>query len=335
MDYTMWKTTKTRFSANLIKNGFPGMAEKRRNKYRISRIRHVPEKIIWPVIRAFKKPFYPSLYCWDDIEVALIISTGRTGTKFFAKLFSEIFEGVDARHEPFPDLFDLAVAYIRSNSPPSKILAKFQRSREHICEEVHRKGAKVYIEANNNLAWLAPFARKTFENCKIVHVIRDPREYLRSHYSKLVWSIERDGQMVPFMSEKDGRHRISALDFSDDSYCDLWHKMSRFEKICWYWVKKNRVIRNALAGNEQAITIKYEDIFDRNLGYKGLWQIVDFLNLNAKLLMNMEEVEKNMIRKSNVTKNYLIGKWPDWSPEQREQFVSIVGEDMKLYGYKL
>jgi hypothetical protein len=311
------------------------LIETRKNKYTIHRVERTIEKIFWPVIRILKKSVCPSLYCWDDVEVALIISTGRTGTKFIAKLFSEIFQGVDARHEPFPDLFDLAVTYLRSNLPSSKTLAKFQRSREHICETVHRNGAEVYIEANNNLAWLIPFARKTFENCKIVHVIRDPREYLRSQYSKLVWSIERDGQMVPFMSEKDGRPRISALDFSDDPYRDLWHKMSRFEKICWYWVKKNRIIRNALAGKEQAITIKYEDIFDSNLGYKGLWQIIDFLNLNAKLVMNMEEIEKKMNRKSNATKDYLIGKWPDWSPEHRQQFISIVGEDIKLYGYEI
>ena len=311
------------------------MIEARKYKYTINRLEKTMTKVLWPVIRILKKPFFPSWYCWNDVEVALIISTGRTGTKFIAELFSEIFEEVDSRHEPFPDLFDLAVAYLRHNRPSSETFAKFQRSREHICEKVHRKGAKVYIEANNNLAWLVPFALETFKNCKIVHVIRDPREYLRSHYSKLAWSIGRGGQMVPFMSEKDGRHRISALDFSDDPYRDLWHKMSRFEKVCWYWVKKNRVIHNALAGKEQAITIKHEDIFDRNLGYKGLWQIIDFLNLNEKLVMNMEEVEKNMIRKSNVTKDYLIGKWPDWSAEQRQQFVSIVGEDMKLYGYKL
>ncbi len=52
----------------------------------------------------------PSRYEWGDTDLAFIVSTGRTGRQKLASLISEAFAGVDARHEPFPDMFDVDIA---------------------------------------------------------------------------------------------------------------------------------------------------------------------------------------------------------------------------------
>lgn len=305
---------------------------KNRNKMRIE---HIAQKVIWPIARLIKKPMLPSFYSWDDIKVVLIVSTGRTGTEFLAKLFNDIFDKVDSRHEPYPDFFDLVTKYIRSEMKFNETLSRFLWERERICAQVHRRKKEIYIESNNNLAWLIKVVQKSFKNCRIVHVIRDGRTYLRSQYSKRVWPIKKQEPKVPFMSENDGRERIKAVDFSNDPYCSQWNNMNRFEKICWYWVKKDKLIYDSIKDDKNAITVKFEDIFDGDSEYKGLWEIIDFLDLKKRLSVPKEEILKKMTRKSNATKEDLLGKWETWTPEHKEQFISIAGEHMKLYGYPM
>ena len=55
---------------------------------------------------------------WDDMESVFFVSTGRTGTKFFARFFSTAYDNVLAYHEPTPDLFDLGLQYQKTLNTP-------------------------------------------------------------------------------------------------------------------------------------------------------------------------------------------------------------------------
>lgn len=296
-------------------------------------IRHVLDQLAWASYRDIQKFIHPSYFSWDDIEVVLIVSTGRTGTKFLARLFSGIFPDTESKHEPYPDLFKLATTSIRQKMPTEKTVKNLRKSRERICREVHRKGKKMYIESNNNLAWILPAAIDLFKQCKIIHIIRDPRDYVRSQYSKTVFSRDPDEPETYFMKSNDRRKRIRAVDFETSRYQEAWEKMSRFEKVCWYWCKKNKVICEALEFYDQSITVKFKDLFNTETSYAGLWEILRFLNLEERGLAQKEKIMNLMTQKTNRSKKYLLKTWPNWSREQMDQFQAIIGPCMKQYGY--
>lgn len=272
---------------------------------------------------------------WDDIDAAFIISTGRTGTKFLAEFLSSAFRKVDARHEPRPDLFDIGTAYIRSQIPFREALASLRTARQQICRDLHSNGIQFYIEANNNLAYLIPVLRAHFKDCKVIHIVRDGRDFVRSSYSKTVTPVANNGKTALFMTPEDRRRRLQAIDLPHDPYRKRWSSITRFERLCWYWVKKDSLILDSIEGDSRAITVKFEDVFDGASGFPGMREIIEFLGLEANLSITQDDFMDLMKLKSNKTKRHLLPKWEDWSNEQIEQFTTIAGSHMQRHNYEL
>lgn len=277
----------------------------------------------------------PSLYDWSSLQVSFIISTGRTATKFLAKLLSTAFERMDARHEPSPDLFDIGTRFARSEATLEAACAELRDARLHICGQVRRSGCDHYIEANNNLAYLITPLRRLFPDARIIHLVRDGRDFVRSAYSKTARPGAGRGRPALVMSEEDHRRRLQASDLPDDPYRSRWPQMSRFERICWYWQRKDGIICEALRSDELALTVKFEDVFNQSSAYQGFWDMVNFLGLRTRLSVTVDRVHEVMGRKENATEEYLLPSWTDWSPEQARQFREIAGDYLESCGYNL
>ncbi len=272
-------------------------------------------------------------YSWDNIDVSFIVSTGRTGTQFLANLFSAAFDKVDARHEPGPDMFRIGTAYARSEISFKNARAALLLRRCSICREVKKHGYDYYIESNSNLAYLVPVLWSVFPSAKVVHIVRDGRDCVRSWYGKKVVSPGSKTKDGLFLSETDRRRRLSAADLPDDQYHDAWRGMSRFERLCWYWRTKDSFIIDAISGDERAITVKFEDIFDSDEGFKGMWEIVRFLSLKDRLVVSPESLTDMMTHKANWTAEYRLPAWRSWPADKMNQFYRIAGEQLALYGY--
>jgi len=265
--------------------------------------------------------------------VAFIVSTGRTGTQKLAHVMSALCRGVDARHEPSPDMFDLGTDYVRGRIALERALVHFRISRDYVCREIHRVGCDYYIESNNNVSLIIPVIRRFFGRCRIIHVVRDGRDFVRSAYSKVVPSVSRPGAEVLLLSDADPRKRLQAPDFEHDPYRDRWSQMSRFERLCWLWMKLDSMICQEIADDPLAMTVKFEDIFDEASDYKGLWSILDFLGLASRMTVPAERVAQLMSEKTNRTARYLISPWQQWPDEMMFQFSQIAGEHMAHHGY--
>jgi hypothetical protein len=287
-----------------------------------------------PILRArLGRILNPRMYDWGGIQVAFIVSTGRTGTRKLASFFSAACDRVDARHEPFPDMFDTGVSLVRSRLSREEAAKRFQRGRAYVCGQVHSSGCDWYIESNNNLVPLLPILRRSFKNCKIVHVVRDGRDFVRSAFSKTVPSATRRGSKALVLSEEDPRSRLQAPDFPDDPYAEKWARMSRFERLCWLWVKLNALICDAIRDDPRATTVTFEELFRPEAAHKGLWRVIEFLGLQERMLIPQRRVPELMAVKENPTQKYLIPAWTEWSPEQTRQFREIAGEAMAAFGY--
>lgn len=251
---------------------------------------------------------------WDSIQVNFIISTGRTGTKFLATFLNRV-KHIEARHEPMPDFLRLGMEFATGRASSIHARKRIVRDRRIVLKKLHKLNAKIYIESNNRLFSLIPVLRTIFKDCKIIHVVRDGRDVVRSGMSRS-WYAPDD--LFP---------RIKASDFPEDPYFGEWGMMSRFEKICWWWQKKDNFIYKSVQNRENCMTVKYEDIFDRKNGYPGLIKIMQFLEINSDVISNMD------LRKVNETKTYRIPHWSDWEPNLRKQFARIAGEHMDRCEY--
>jgi hypothetical protein len=115
-----------------------------------------------------------------DTQPILIISTGRTGTIFFSRLFADLYPVAASYHErgasrPIQILTNLHFSHLF----PKRGLTtawKFFKGREiETCKQ------QFHIDANCFLYGLAPLAPELYPNLKVVHIVRDPRAYVTSH----------------------------------------------------------------------------------------------------------------------------------------------------------
>ncbi len=116
-----------------------------------------------------------------DTQPILIISTGRTGTIFFSRLFADLYPTLAASYHE------------RGNSRPIQILTNLHFS--HLLPKSGLKAAwKLFksgeVEACEKNFTLTPIAfctdlprlRQNFiPNLKVLHIVRDPRTYVTSH----------------------------------------------------------------------------------------------------------------------------------------------------------
>lgn len=258
---------------------------------------------------------------YADIKARFIISTGRTGTKFLASFFNQLSPSILAYHEPYPSFRKLGIDYASRKVPHRKALSNFKYGRMAILNRLIKSNKHIYVEANCNLFSLVPIIREVFPDYRIIHIVRDGRDYVRSAMSRLLFR------------EDDNLKRLKASDFPSDPYYNRWGGMSRFEKICWHWVKMDEIIYESIQNDSKCLTLKFEDIFDSNTQYSEIKKLIDFFDMDIKA--DSEYISALMTKKINKTANYQMPHWKNWDTKKKKQFLDIAGTHMKIYGYNI
>ncbi len=293
------------------------MKNKKRNTRRQQRINYLKTKLGF-----FKKA------SWDGIKPIFIVSTGRTGTRSLDVFFSSILPKVYSCHEPDPDFLKLGVDYARGKVSKDRAVKTIKERRLWICDYLNKNNKTVYIEANNRYFSLIPALWQAFPDAKIIHITRDARDVVRSTMTR------------GFYTPSDGIYyrknlRMQATDFANDPYYDKWQSMDQFQKAVWHWVKKDSFIHKDLKDDKRSIRIKFEDIFDKENGYQGLWQMVKFMDIGIGERTFQKQCRLTMEKKFNINRKEYYPNWLEWSLEQRKQFCDIAGQHMKLCGYDM
>lgn len=86
---------------------------------------------------------------WEGVNVAFVVSTGRTGTQFLTRFFRGLSPQIDARHEPNPDFLKLGVDFARGKISFQKAANAIKKGRLWVCDEINKTGKDIYIESNN------------------------------------------------------------------------------------------------------------------------------------------------------------------------------------------
>ncbi len=253
---------------------------------------------------------------WENIKTVFIVSTGRTGTKFFAEFFN-LFPHILALHEPKPDFLKVAVKYAQNKIDFNKAVKIIERNRRIFYKDIKRQNCNIYIESNNRFFSLLKPLKKAFPEAKIIYIVRDGRNYVSSGMSRQ-WYKPQDKQT-----------RLRADMFYDDKFYNKWKKMSRLEKIAWRWQKKDSFIYNDFKDIDDAIKIKFEEIFNTQKK-DGIYKINRFIGID-------DEITKKYLnlfgdKKININKKK-YPKWQKWDKKDKINFDKIAAKNMKKHNY--
>ncbi len=259
----------------------------------------------------------------DDLQAVILLSTGRTGTMFFARLFQTYFpRQADSYHEAgersrLINIF--SNAHLAGLAPRWLPLWAWERA---VRPALRRCAKPFYIDSNNQLYALVPRNPGLYPNLKVIHIVRDPRDYVRSHIN---WARHRPksfiaNHLIPFWQP-------NAALLNEMSWAD-WLRASPLERFAWIWDFKNRLIASLAGGQVPYLRVKFEDFFGHPRPENAINRMMRFIGLPE-----LEDVSGAFARRVNPNQGQSFPAWQAWSPRQCRQLQRICGATMQAYGY--
>ncbi|CAA6830196.1 MAG: Unknown protein [uncultured Aureispira sp.] len=257
----------------------------------------------------------------SKLDAVFVVSTGRTGTKFFETFFNNVDQHTFAVHEPQPDFFDLSMEKYRGKKSTKSVAESIFQKRDPYLRNFCAQRIKRYVECNPFLSLLLPETKATFKKAKFIVLTRQPETYIKSALNK---SPLDDGAFY-FYGEKDKRIRLKAADIEGDPYQKDWETFSRMQKIAWYWSKCNEILLDFLEENQSiCLHIHFEDLFTKENARKleTIHQMLSFLDIQLTEKKVQDLLALTHVKK-NQTQKLIFEGIEGWSDEKREQFYTL------------
>lgn len=253
---------------------------------------------------------------------AVILSTGRTGTMFFADTLRALIPQAQVYHEAGERsrlINILSHAHLSGLVPINIPLWAWKRV---VGADLSACQKEFYIDSNNHIYALISARPGLYPALKVIHIVRDPRSYVRSHIN---WSRHRPKSFVanyltPFWQP-------NAFLLGEMSFYQ-WSRISRFERFCWIWDYKNRVIEKVKKADIPYLRVRFEDIFGGNNPEEHLNSILEFIGLPR-----VRDVHHRFSNAVNPGKKRTFPPWSAWSKEKCTQLQGYCGDTMRRYGY--
>ena len=239
---------------------------------------------------------------------AFIISTGRTGTDFFTKLFnSEAIPDAWSLHEPRPAFRARSYELIgRRHTTFERFYFQWPRKRRH-----KRRPEKWYVETNYHLFAAIPLIREAFPNAWIIHVIRDGREVVTSWLNK--YRYITNNHITPFQLRGDPAQ-------------EYWHTWNPVQKLSWYWKTVNELVE----AQQPDLWLHFEALFQPP--YKDLFRMLEALPLGQ---YDEAAIQTMAQQKVNRAPSQFFPPYERWPLQWQQAFNAIAGPAMNKFGYRI
>lgn len=238
--------------------------------------------------------------------VMIIVSTGRTGTTWLAKLLATI-PGVLATHEPVRhEQFAWAKAF--SDVGAARRYAEFRM--RYIRAEYLRLGCSVYVEANGALRRHVQALKQIDPSLYIPHVVRDGRDLVTSVMNR------------PSITVADPYYHFH--DITGEFVGGAVSPQTKFEKACWLWK-----IENEFMAEHCDYTVRFEDMMtDYGVFCKAFCEPIG-------VTLSYDRWSKSLRKVENATRDVAFPGWEGWSDEHKRYFLDCCGDAMRKFGYSL
>ena len=245
-----------------------------------------------------------------DIKPVFILSSGRTGTNFFADHFNN-YDKVLALHEPKPywQLRLWSHAYYEGKISKKTMRSVLYRLRQKSFAKLE---SPIYLEANPALTGFADVLHDVYANSSVIHIVRDPRDYIKSSLNQGTSKGLKGlmNRVVPYWYVKykpeDGSHSDKDMLFRVANY--------------WRVVNENLI---KLANSKHPYELyRFEDLFDKSNG--GLRKISKSLGL---------EFKPDQVKRVNQSNKKIRSSWSNWTDEEIQKVNEICSPLMQKFGY--
>lgn len=248
-------------------------------------------------------------------KTVIILSTGRTGTQFFAKFFNN-HPDITALHEPKPSrlIRMWSIARIEGKADKGSLAKVLYKKRKKLLSKI---STPVYVESNPYLFGAADCLDDVFDEPIVINVVRDPRTYIKSSLNHgnakgLKYLLNK---YLPYWYPK--TYKILAQKDAPES---LLIRNAQYWKIINTWLEKS------CSKYKKYFVFKFEDLFQKN-DSKELERFAEILGADKSF------VKKSKIHAANKSKDSAIKDWGEWSVKDCKDVESICQPLMKKYGY--
>lgn len=255
-------------------------------------------------------------------RVVFIVSSGRTGTTALATHLDSAYDNVRALHEPKPS-WRLRRASARSlcgRMSKTDLVKLLAGSRRRLVESIDKA---IYIESNPFLGGFLDAFGEVFPNPKIVHVVRDPRSFIRSsvNFGTFAGLKNFAQSLIPYWLPKPEM-------FAGKRW-PSWREMDPAERLAWYWAMLNTELNRgeAVYGSDY-LRVRFEDLFAAD--GSGLRRLTDWIGLPP----SDKVVQGANAERVNASTAQRMGKWEEWEPSLKDRVLRHCAELMRLYGYR-
>ena len=240
-----------------------------------------------------------------------ILSTGRTGTQFFKDYINGTPGNAFCRHEPVPSrrFKFLSNLYLNGKVSSKFIVQTYIHSRKRLFQ---RNQGLAYIESSNFMFGCIPSLNTHYENIRIIHIVRNPVDYVKSHLNHGFWRGHKRlfARYIPYWLEK----------------IEVGNSSDPVDLLSSRWNYVNRQIQT-YSGSNKYLRVKFEELFSGNVNRSSseLNRIRNFCDLpELEEAENARWLNKPMNRsKVNIS----------LKPEERDFILRNTEALMKEYGY--
>ncbi|MEO2048071.1 MAG: sulfotransferase domain-containing protein [Pirellulales bacterium] len=285
-------------------------------------------------------------------DLTFIVSGGRTGTQFFGDLLSDVIDDCYSVHEPdvyaglnsksfqrikafgiWHILVGRALAltgsrvigqrFIYGRISPERVQAYIGASRNRYYQRIPES---LVVESNNQWWALIDQISVVWPHAKVITIIRDPRDWVRSwihkkgRYDKHDWvSCIPPGRLTP---EKVG----------DTKWAKRWSEFDTFGRLTWEWRFLYGKINASVERVPQAQMFRFEDIFKTD--GDALRELVLFAATHGDRIYSIKDLDSMTQTKLNSSDGQ-VPHWRLWTPAQARLMDEICGSLMQRFGYGL
>ena len=292
----------------------------------------------------------------NDQPAIFIVSGGRTGTQFLGQQMRRMIENCHSVHEAdvlwinrtreWPrkirqfglyrmtvgkfsakySLRALSFARITGRIDDARAVAHMRNIRRPYMESI---GKAVFLEANGQYSLLIDLIPQAFPNSRIVYIIRDPRDWVRS------WMNMENA----FYTIRDLRSwllggRLKPKHFPDDPYIDRWSQMDQFERLSWLWQKENGVALQLAQESPQIRVLRFEDLFTSPTREAAFNAMLQFVSSFPNGYQASWELKPDLLdRKVHTRSQGGFPAWRDWDRATAWKLDRICRPLMSRLGY--
>jgi len=258
----------------------------------------------------------------DAPRALLFVSTGRTGTGFFAHLIASRYPRQAEAWHITPGstwLNVLSNAHHARLVPRALLLAA---ARRQVAGHLRHCDRELFVDSNNHLYALAAIAPELWPALRVVHIVRDPRSYARSHLN-LAYERRRSwiaNFVLPFWQPNGF--------LLGEMGPIAWARLGRLERYAWIWEFKNRLLERIEVSGTPYLRARFEDLFGGPDPGGALARLLEFAGLPPAT-----GLESELATPRNVTGGRRVPGWREWPAATCARFAHLAGARMAAYGY--